>query len=205
MYRPTVDAAKIYNCRCSMREVVRGFYNKYTGKTEMLDDVPQEEYREKAQAYWNKVNAEKELNNKEKNGIIKDENTGGFSGAKKTEGWQNRHAERMYEEIRHRTTDVDKISQNTEFSREEVVKIKNHMFYNEYMIGGEKKRFDADYEQAQAWDRLTQGKGTETDKELLKHELVELTEMQENGLDYSEAHKIANERHNWWKRVLEGG
>ena len=38
-------------------------------------------------------------------GII---NTGAISGAKKTPGWQDRHAEQMYEQIRHRTTDVKK-------------------------------------------------------------------------------------------------
>lgn len=128
-----------------------------------------------------------------------------MSGAKKTEGWQERHAERMYEEIRHRTTDIDNISQNTEFSHNEVEKIKNHMFFNEYMLDGEMKRFDADFEQAQAWDRLSQGKGTEVDKELLWHELTELTEMQEHGLNYEEAHKIANSKHNWWKLIINGG
>ncbi len=134
-------------------------------------------------------------------GIIK---TGAYSGAKKTEGWQSRHAELMYEEIRHRTTDVKKISENTPFTEGAVSSIKNHMFEKEHKFeDGSHRRFDSDFDQAQAWDRLSQGKGTETDIVMLKHEYIELTQMELNGFTYEEAHSIANTYHNWAKKLLE--
>ncbi|MBQ6264291.1 MAG: hypothetical protein IJK60_02450 [Clostridia bacterium] len=56
---PQGEAAEVYNCRCAMREITRGFYNKYTGKTEMLPDAPQEKYAEESKKYWDKYFAEK--------------------------------------------------------------------------------------------------------------------------------------------------
>ncbi len=131
-------------------------------------------------------------------------NGGAFSGAKKTPGWQERHGERMYEEIRHRTTDVKKISTYTAFTESAVNDIKQHMFFKKHRFAdGSVKRFDSDFDQAQAWDRLSQGKGTETDIEMLKHEYVELTQMRLYNYDYETAHTIANKKHNWWAMVCE--
>ncbi|MBQ8944909.1 MAG: hypothetical protein IJ050_10525 [Clostridia bacterium] len=56
---PQGEAGEVYNCRCAMREITRGFYNKYTGKTVMLPDAPQDEYAAESKAYWNKYFAEK--------------------------------------------------------------------------------------------------------------------------------------------------
>lgn len=62
-------------------------------------------------------------------------------------------------------------------------------------------RFDPDFRQAQAWQRLTEGKGTDTDILMLKHEYLELTEMRIHGYNYEEAHKIANKAFDWWAAV----
>ena len=132
-------------------------------------------------------------------GII---NTGAKSGAKKTPGWQERHAELMYEEIRHRSTDIKRISESTPFTERSVEEIKQHMFIKEHrFLDGSVRRFDSDFDQAQAWDRLSKGKGTKTDIEMLKHEYVELTQMRIYGYAYETAHKIANSKHNWWAMV----
>lgn len=132
-------------------------------------------------------------------GII---SSGAVSGAKKTSGWQDRHGERMYEEIRHRSTDVKRISECTPFKEKAVEEIKQHMFFKEHRFSnGTIRRFDPDFDQAQAWDRLTKGKGTATDIEMLKHEYVELTQMRIHGYDYETAHDIANSKHNWWAMV----
>lgn len=126
-------------------------------------------------------------------------NSGGVSGAKKTPGWKERHADQMYEEVRHRTTDVKHISENTPFKESAVEEIKQHMFFKEHRFAdGTVKRFDSDFDQVQAWDRLSQGKGTEIDIEMLKHEYVELTQMRLHNYDYETAHEIANTKHNWW-------
>lgn len=134
-------------------------------------------------------------------GII---NTGAFSGAKKTPGWQDRHGKKMYEEIRHRKTDVKKISENTNFKESAVEEIKQHMFYQKHKFkNGTIRQFDYDFDQAQSWDRLSQGKGTKTDLILLKHEYVELTQMRLHDYDYETAHDIANKYHNWAKAIIE--
>lgn len=147
----------------------------------------------------NAGNTAKSVANSESYGII---NTGAISGAKKTPGWQDRHAEQMYEQIRHRTTDVKKISENTIFKESAIEEIKQHMFFKEHKFAdGTVKQFDYDFDQAQAWDRLSKGVGTETDLLMLKHEYVELTQMRLYGYDYETAHAIANKIHNWWAAV----
>lgn len=139
------------------------------------------------------------LDNSGKSDIIK---AGGYSGAKKTEGWRGRHGEQMYEEIRHRSTDVKHISESTPFKESAVEEIKQHMFFKEHKFAdGTMKRFDSSFEQAQAWDRLSQGKGTATDLILLKHEYVELTQMRLHGYDYETAHARANEKYDWAKKL----
>lgn len=136
-------------------------------------------------------------------GIIK---SGGTSGAKKTFGWQDRHAELMYEEIRKRTTDCKKISENTIFTEKAVEEIKAHMFTKEHRFAdGSVRLFDSDFEQAQAWDRLTKGTYTDLDVLMLKHEYVELTQMRLHDLVYEDAHEIANSKHNWFMALLNSG
>ena len=59
-------------------------------------------------------------------------------------------------------------------------------------------RFAADYDQAQAWQRLVEGKHIrESDLIFLRHEYVELTRMRVHGYNYDTAHEIANKWHNW--------
>lgn len=172
---PSAKPANVYNCRCTMVTVVKGF-KKLENAGESVDITA-------------------------KSGII---NTGAQSGAKKTEGWQNRHADRMYEEIRHRTTDAAAISKNTVFTEKAATEIKQHMFVKEHRFAdGSVRRFDPDFEQAQAWDRLAQGNGSVSDLVLLKHEYVELTQMRLHNYDYETAHEIANKYHNWAKIIVE--
>jgi hypothetical protein len=142
-----------------------------------------------------------ELRREMSGGII---DAGGFSGAKKTAGWEQRHADLFYEEVRHRTTDVKQIADNTPFTEKAVDEIKQHIFFKEHDLGsGRLGRFASDYEQAQAWDRLTQGTHTDLDVMFLKHEYVELTQMRLHGYDYEAAHDKANENHDWWTAILK--
>ena len=150
---------------------------------------------------WKRQQDGGDVDKSAENGII---NSGAFSGAKKTAGWENRHGELMYEEIRHRTTDVKKISEFTPFTESAVEEIKQHMFFAEHRFAdGRIERFAPDFDQAQAWDRLSQGKGTAADVVLLKHEYVELTQMRLHGYVYEIAHEIANRYHNWAEILLK--
>lgn len=127
------------------------------------------------------------------------------TGAKKTIGWESRHAKRYYEEVRKRSpyVDANKIAANTNFTAEEVEAIRHHVFIDEHMIDGIMRRFDSDYYQAEAWQRLTEGRGTEEDIVFLNHELRELTLEQQSGYTHDDAHESANAEFNWWSLVRE--
>jgi SPP1 gp7 family putative phage head morphogenesis protein len=121
------------------------------------------------------------------------------------------HAEQYYEAIRNRKSDSDvkSIAKNINFPEKVVKDIKTHIFLEEHNLGdGEIGRFSPDYDMAQTWQRLIQDKHTELDIMLMKHEMVEYTQMKRHGYDYMTAHDIANVYHNWEseiKKLKEGG
>ena len=133
--------------------------------------------------------------------------SGAQSGAKKTEGWEERHAERYYEEIRNRApySDANKISKNiSEFNAEQVEEIRQHMFIRNQPRDGGLKRFDPDFDQAQAWQRLVEGKNIwESDIVMLQHEFTELSIMRETGCAYEKAHDLANQSFDWFEAFNE--
>ena len=84
-----------------------------------------------------------------------------------------------------------------EFTESDIHTIKQHVFMNEYMLDGEIKRFDPDYDIAESWRRLIDGKDIrEMDIVLLRHELLEYQHMSQ-GMVYTEAHKLAEIRYNY--------
>ncbi len=74
------------------------------------------------------------------------------------------------------------------------------MFIREQPLEGGQKiaRFEPSFHQAQAWQRLTEGRGENVDVLMLKHEFYELTLMRLYGYNYDTAHALANEKYNWW-------
>ena len=73
----------------------------------------------------------------------------------------------------------------------------------EYDLEGGRRRFDPDYFIARSWQRLRDGKGIQPhDLTLLRHESYEYTMMQA-GIDYGEAHRLAEKRHNYGKELCE--
>lgn len=108
------------------------------------------------------------------------------------------HAERFYEEIRHRTTDVEAIAKNTGFSAEDITNIKRHVFFEKHDVGeDEPRRFDPSYDMAVSWQRLIDGREVlEMDIVMLRHEMLEL-EYMVSGMSYEMAHRHANERFNY--------
>ena len=114
------------------------------------------------------------------------------------------HADRYYEAIRKRKSDVEAISGNTGFTPDEVDSIKKHIFIETHERDtGEWERFDPDYDMAVSWQRLAEGKDIhEMDIVLLYHELTEL-ELMKQGLSYDEAHALAEIKYNYKKYVDE--
>lgn len=114
------------------------------------------------------------------------------------------HAERYYEEIRKRTSDVAAIAKNTGFTAKDVDKIKQHVFVNVHSLDKKKpSRFAPNYDMAVSWQRMIDGKDIrEMDIVLLNHELMELNLMAQ-GHNYDEAHKITEAAYNYIKYTKE--
>lgn len=120
-------------------------------------------------------------------------------------------AKEYYEEIRHMTTDVDKIAINTGHTVEEIQKIKDYLFINNSLYDedtGEWERFYEDARIAQSWQRLMLNSGTNIIKQhditLIKHELLEMKIKQENpNISHSDAHIMASLVYNYSKEADE--
>ena len=115
------------------------------------------------------------------------------------------HAIRYYGLVRSMKTDCKRIAANTGFREEDIQRIKNHVFYEEHELDEGLRRFDADYEMSQSWQRLIDGREIENrDIILLQHEFIESIFMS-NGLNYDEAHDKAQNIYNYAKALKEVG
>jgi len=109
-----------------------------------------------------------------------------------------KHATLYYASVRKMTTDVQSIAKNTGFSVDKIASIKEHVFYKEHDLGGDKKaRFEPHYGMAQSWQRLIEGSNIQPhDITLLKHETAEMYYMR-NGYSQETAHDKANIKFNY--------
>lgn len=115
------------------------------------------------------------------------------------------HAEQYYESVRKRNTDreIVRIAKNTGFSQDDIRAVYLHVFENYYDLEGGKKRFDPDYDMAQSWSRLFDGKNIQDhDRTLLHHELME-SKLMAKGMDYDTAHKITQEKYDYLGELIK--
>ena len=112
---------------------------------------------------------------------------------------QDAYAKRAYEEIRNKNaeSDIAKVAKNSGLSKEEVAKVRNHLFFTEHYLEKGFVRFDESAEIANAWEALEQGRPTALDIMMIKHELEELTLMEKYGYSYDKAHLLANRKYPW--------
>ena len=112
---------------------------------------------------------------------------------------QERYAKRAYEEIRKKNaeSDIEKVSKSSGLSKEAVAKVRNHLFIAKHNLEKGFVRFDESAEIANAWEAMEQGRPSDLDIMLIKHELEELTIMEKFGYDYSIAHLLANKKYPW--------
>ena len=124
---------------------------------------------------------------------------------------RDRHAEIYYEAVRNSKKDdiVRTISKNTEMPEAVISKVYDHVFVNEYELYGGHKKFDPDYDMAESFRRLREGKDIQKhDLILLKHEYLEYGLMKKLSLSYDEAHRLAESRYNYneaLRMFKEGG
>lgn len=148
------------------------------------------------------VSAQKRVDKSGGGGIM---NLGAISGALNPFSKDaKKHAAQYYESVRHMNTDVARISENTGISEAEIAKIKKHVFLEKHDLGGdEPEYFYPNYEMAQSWQRLIDGKNIQKhDVTLLRHEAME-RELMDKGYSQAEAHRLAEEKYNYSKESDE--
>lgn len=114
------------------------------------------------------------------------------------------HAMKYYEEIRHRTDDIMKISLYTGYTPEQILKVKNYLFMETHILSTGIKRFDASFEIAESWQRLAdmQEYVQPHDKLLIPHELMEM-DLITKGMSQSNAHDKTCEEYNYPRATNE--
>lgn len=128
--------------------------------------------------------------------------SGGISGAI-TEPYSpeaRKHSVAYYEEIRHRTDDIEKIAENTGFTPDQVKLVKKYLFFDTHLLGDEERRFHESFQIAETWQRLADFPEyiQEHDKLLIPHELTEFGLICK-GLTQEKAHQLACEEYNYQK------
>ncbi|MFP3153117.1 phage head morphogenesis protein [Lachnospiraceae bacterium ZAX-1] len=187
------------SCRCAVA---------YEEVTEPVTLVPPQEESEvpESDRSIDRTTAEDRLTAMRNRGTISNIGITGASGAIPRSDSQRMtaHAELYYEEIRRRKSDIEAIAKNTGYSKNSIALIKNHIFIKKHDLDKEiPSRFDPDYDMAVSWQHLIDGKNIrEMDLVLLGHELAECKYMKD-GMNYFEAHKLAEKEFNYSKYVRE--
>lgn len=188
-------------CRCTdvpyydddeLSVETRAARDPVTGKTY---DVPADmKYKE-----WEKQFV---LDKKTKSDIMK---SGAVSGALTDKNdplyvKREKHAQSYYQAVRNskKSVIIKTISDNTGMSEKYISKVYDHVFINEYDLYGGSKRFDPDYDMAESFRRLREGRGIQAhDMVLLRHEHLEYGLMNKLGMPYDEAHRLAESKYNY--------
>lgn len=114
------------------------------------------------------------------------------------------HAYKYYDAIRKSNSDVDNIANNTNFTRDQILMVKNYIFFDEHKLENGYQRFEPDFFMAQSWQRLAfDAKNIQPhDLMLIKHELYEMT-LVAQGIPYQEAHIKSNEAGNNYEKMCK--
>ncbi len=116
------------------------------------------------------------------------------------------HADKYYKSVRRskKSDIVNTIANNTGISIKSIDKVYDHVFVNEYDLYGGTRRFDPDYDMAESFRRLREGKNIqEHDLIMLKHERLEYELMKKEHLSYQEAHRLVEKKYNYQKALAE--
>lgn len=169
------------------------------------------------------IPSEEELNEEH---WVEDEHIKGAHGAKYYERdatmdkWANKedvsrekHAYSQYNAIKNRNAEheIEKIYNNLRGSQEydtvekqEIRRAFNHVFHKKHQLENGYGLFDPDYDMAQSWTRLIDGKSVYShDITLLYHEAYESKLMQEKNMNYEDAHLETQKYFNYTRDVKE--
>lgn len=120
---------------------------------------------------------------------------------------REKHAEMYYEEIRNRRPVyvIKRIAKNANISKKSAQNIYEHVFINEHIFkNGEVKAFDPDYDMAESFRRILEGKNIKPhDLIMLRHENLELNLMRKYNLVYEDAHELTNKKYDYQKALFD--
>lgn len=127
--------------------------------------------------------------------------TGAYNSKNDPDGTKrDAHAKAYYASMRNsdKGSIVSTIAKNANVEVESVSKMYDHLLINKYDLYKGHATFDEDYDISQSIQRLREGKNIqEHDILLVLHEALEHDLMNNEGLTYEEAHKIANNKYNY--------
>ncbi|WP_261780829.1 hypothetical protein [Clostridium botulinum] len=119
---------------------------------------------------------------------------------------RDKHAKQYYESVRGRNSkkEILTIAKNTGLNPKTIEKVYNHVFINKYDLDQGYGNFCPDYDMAQSWQRLREGKNIqEHDLIMLKHERLEYELMSRYNKKYTEAHRLTEKKYNYAKALIE--
>ena len=187
------------NCRCTRVPVIAGWESAsrwqrdpVTGKGKIGPNVSFEEWKESLEKHSGAVNKNSGALNKYSKKFNK------FDAI----GRDEEVAKRLYVQFSQRNEEdsYKKIGLAGGMSVDEGKQVFEHIFRKEHLFANGKTRmFDPDYDMAQSFSRIFNGKDIENhDIIMLKHELFESQIMAENPkIIYDEAHELTNKKYNY--------
>ena len=169
---------------------VKGFGTNPLENDSWWNELSSQVARAKEYGVQGEIEAAKEI-------LISGASSGGILDKSPEE--QEAYAKRAYEEIRKKDekSDIQKVAKSSGLKKSEVRKVRNHLFFEKHKLSKGFVRFDESAEIANAWEALEQGRPSELDIILIKHELEELTIMEKYGYDYKVAHLMADKKYPW--------
>lgn len=184
-------------CRCTTVAVIDGWpphgkrwsKDPVTGKKKLVDNISFNEWKKQFDQKSGGVY-----------GALNDGNDPYFKARDKA-------AEVTYKSLRKakRKPLVQRVSSRTDIDQQTVSYALDHVLESKYDLRGDGKliHFDPDYDMAQSLQRLRSKNGPvySHDKTLIQHEALEAKLMDEDGLNYSDAHSKANLLYNYQREL----
>lgn len=184
------------NCRCSAYGHIKMDY-KAGGST--LD-------REAPNGVWGNKILEKEKEKAYNQGMSNSNSSGAISARRgDIKKQQDEFAERYYNQLRNskRENIISTMSEHSGVAGDVVAKALEHILDNEYFLWDSEefeyrmRKFYPHYDMALSLQRLMLGEGRTNDITMLKHEALEHYYMNVLKMSYDDAHKLANQEHNY--------
>ena len=134
-------------------------------------------------------------------GAEKEKVSGAISGALNPSSERaQEHAVKYYRALRKRKDDVAKVARSSGYSEDVIQAVKSYLFIDEHDLGGRIAPFYPDYDIAESWRRLSEGKPLSHDIVLIEHEIMEMS-LIKDGFSQQEAHDRTNKKYNYREAV----